>query len=98
MIAGKDEEIASLKAELEMVKALKKSSTAPAAEPASPTDLKSRCQPGKRDWWHLQHQVLQLRKEAREAMSLCKGMRDEQYRISTEVVLQQSEINGLHKR
>lgn len=96
VIAGKDVEIASLKAELEMVKAQTKSSATPAAEPASPTDLK--CQPGTRDWRHLQHQFLQLRQEAREAMSLCKGMRDEQVRISTELVLQQFEINGLQKR
>jgi hypothetical protein len=43
---------------------------------------------------------MQLRKEAREAMSLCKGIRDEQFRLSTELVLQQSEIrvSGLQKR
>ncbi len=98
MIAGKDVEIASLKAELEMLKAQKKLSAAPspAAEPASPTDLK--CQPGTRTWRHLQVDFMQLRKEAREAMSLCKGMRDEQFRLSTELVLQQSEISGLQKR
>ena len=96
VIAGKDVEIASLKAELEMVKAQKKLSAAPAAEPASPTDLK--CQPGTRTWRHLQVDFMQLRKEAREAMSLCKGMRDEQFRLSTELVLQQSEISGLQKR
>jgi hypothetical protein len=96
VIAGKDVEIASLKAELEMVRAQMKSSAAPAAEPASPTDPK--CQPGTRTWRHLQVDFMQLRKEAREAMSLCKGMRDEQFRLSTEVVLQQSELNGLQKR
>ena len=41
---------------------------------------------------------MQLRKEAREAMSLCRGMSAEQFRLSTEVVLQQSELNGLQKR
>ena len=98
MIAGKDVEIASLKAELEMMRAREKSSAAPAAEPASPTD--PTCQPGtpRRTWRHLQLDFMQLRKEAREAMSLCKGMRDEQFRLSTEVVLQQSELNGLQKR
>jgi hypothetical protein len=64
VIAGKDVEIASLKAELEkvMVKAQKKSSAAPAAEPASPTDPK--CQPGMQDWRHLQRDLRQLRQEA----------------------------------
>ena len=53
------------------------------------------CQPGTRTLRHLQLDFMQLRKEAREAISLCKGMRDEQFRLSTELVLQQSEINGL---
>ena len=66
VIAGKDAEIASLKAELEKVKAQKKSSAAPAAEPASPTDPK--CQPGTQDWRHLQRQLRQLRQEARESI------------------------------
>ena len=49
VIAGKDVEIANLKAELEMVRAQQKLSEASAAEPASPTDLK----PGTRTWRHL---------------------------------------------
>ena len=61
VIAGKDVEIASLKAELEMMKAQKKSSAAPAAEPALPTDPK--CQPRVQDWRHLQHQLLQTAKK-----------------------------------
>ena len=62
VIAGKDVEIASLKAELEKVQAQKKSSAAPAADPASPTDPK--CQPGVQDWRHLQRDLRQLRQEA----------------------------------
>ena len=98
--AGKDAEIAGLKEELAKVKAQKKSSEAPAAEPASPTDPK--CQPGTQDssWRHLQREFRQLRQEAtlRESMYLCNGMKERQSRMSTELVLQQQEIVALQKQ
>ena len=98
MLALEDAEIAGLKEELAKVKAQRKSSQAPAAEPASPTDPK--CQPGTQDWRHLQREFRQLRQEAREAMYLCNGMKERQSRMGTELVLQQQleEIAALQKQ
>ena len=95
-IAGKDAEIASLKAELAKAKAQKKPSAAPAAEPASPTDPK--CQPGPQEWRHLQQDLQRLRQEARPAIFLCNGMKEKQFRMGTELVLQQQEIVVLQKQ
>jgi hypothetical protein len=89
MMAGKEAEIASLKTELEAVKKQIKSSAA-AVEPTSPTDTK--CQTGSHDWRQLHRELRQLRPEAREARNLCNGMKQEQFRMSTELVLQQQEI------
>jgi hypothetical protein len=100
--AGKDAEMASLKGGLAKVKAQQESSAAPAAEPASPTDPK--CQPGTHDWTrrHLQRESRPLRQEAREATHLCNGkchyMKEKQFRMSTELVLQEQEIVVLQKR
>ena len=96
VIAGKDVEIASLKAELEKVNAQKKSSAAPAADPASPTDPK--CQPGVQDWRHLQRELRQLRQVAKEALFLCNGMKEKQFRMGTELAVQQQEIVVLQKQ
>jgi hypothetical protein len=96
VIAGKDVEIANLKAELEMVRAQQKLSEASAAEPASPTD--PACQPGVQDWRHLQRELRQLRQVAKEALFLCNGMKEKQFRMGTELAVQQQEIVVLQKQ
>jgi hypothetical protein len=83
MIAGKEAEIASLKKELAEVKEEAKSSAAPgpAAEPTSPPDLKSRCQPGTHDasWRQMQREFRKPSQEAREAIHEYKSMRQAQF-------------------
>ena len=90
-IAGKDEEIASLKAELAQLKTQTKLSAVPAADLPSPDP---KCQQGTQERWQMQRSV----RELKEAVQQCKALEAGHARRDREITVLRFELFALEKR